>query len=302
MNYYERHIGDYLKDTAHLSLLEHGVYTRLLDVYYTREAPLPAADVARLIGARTREEKAALQVVLAEFFQLDGDAYRQPRADREIARFSDGEPEREVKKANEENRLKRHRMERAALFKALTDAGQHAPWNIGMQDLRALVKALPGQSATAPETPAPPLPATAPATPATATQTPVPNTQTPDKEKYTVADATGAGAPPAPADVIFGLGIPLLTAASVAEKNARSMLGLMRKTHGDDALIAALRRCAQEQPLQPVAWLQAALKAHTPNGKATKREAEVAKWLGPLAKQSEIIDMEPANGPRAALG
>jgi uncharacterized protein YdaU (DUF1376 family) len=32
VNYYERHIGDYLKDTAHLSLLEHGIYTRLLDV------------------------------------------------------------------------------------------------------------------------------------------------------------------------------------------------------------------------------------------------------------------------------
>ena len=41
MNYYKRHIGDYLKDTAHLSLLEHGVYARLLDVYYTRETAIP---------------------------------------------------------------------------------------------------------------------------------------------------------------------------------------------------------------------------------------------------------------------
>ncbi len=24
MNYYERHLGDYAKDTAHLSMLEHG--------------------------------------------------------------------------------------------------------------------------------------------------------------------------------------------------------------------------------------------------------------------------------------
>ena len=54
MNYYERHIGDYLKDTAHLSLLEHGVYSRLLDVYYTRESPIPAADAERLPSHKRR--------------------------------------------------------------------------------------------------------------------------------------------------------------------------------------------------------------------------------------------------------
>jgi hypothetical protein len=70
-----------------------------------------------------------------------------------------------------------------------------------------------------------------------------------------------AEAPPDPADVIFGLGLPLLTAANVSDRNARSMLGLMRKTHGNAAVIRALQRCATEKPLQPVAWLQAALKA-----------------------------------------
>lgn len=87
MNYYERHIGDYLKDTAHLSLLEHGVYTRLLDVYYTREGGIPAADAARLIGARSRDEKAALQAVLGEFFSLVDGHHTQARSDREIERF-----------------------------------------------------------------------------------------------------------------------------------------------------------------------------------------------------------------------
>ncbi len=83
MNYYERHVGDYLKDTAHLSLLEHGVYTRLLDVYYTREQPFAPGEAARLVGARTKEEKAAVESVLAEFF-VDG---RQARCDREIGRY-----------------------------------------------------------------------------------------------------------------------------------------------------------------------------------------------------------------------
>lgn len=89
MNYYERHIGDYLKDTAHLSLLEHGIYTRLLDVYYTRESALPDEQVARLIGARSKEEKDALQAVLAEFFVKTEAGWYQDRCNREIARYQE---------------------------------------------------------------------------------------------------------------------------------------------------------------------------------------------------------------------
>jgi len=86
VNYYERHIGDYLKDTSHLSLLEHGVYARLLDVYYTRESALPSALIARLIGARSKDELAALNVVLLEFFiATEAGDWLQVRCDREIA-------------------------------------------------------------------------------------------------------------------------------------------------------------------------------------------------------------------------
>lgn len=101
-----------------------------------------------------------------------------------------------------------------------------------------------------------------------------------------VPHGTGASAPPPavqphipapanppvvePSEVIFGLGVPMLTEASVSDRNARSMLGLMRKQHGDTAVIDALRRCADEKPLAPVAWLQAALKAKP---QANKREA-----------------------------
>ena len=89
MNYYERHIGDYLKDTSHLSLLEHGVYTRLMDVYYTKETGIPKEDAARLVGAKSKDERLALDAVLKEFFILSADAFRQARCDREIARYKD---------------------------------------------------------------------------------------------------------------------------------------------------------------------------------------------------------------------
>lgn len=200
MNYFELHIGDYAEATAHLSFVEDAAYSRMIRKYYSTEKPLPAdlKQVQRLIGARTREEKSAVATVLEEFFFLDRDGWHNARCDAEIEKFVAGEPEREVKKANEENRVKRHREERSALFKALTDAGLHAPWNIGMVELRAMVERLkPSEPVTPPVTQQPlqvqsPVtpPATAPATPATATQYPVPNTQTPDVNQHPVVAST----------------------------------------------------------------------------------------------------------------
>lgn len=91
MNYYEHHIGDYMKDAAHLSMLEDAAYRRLLDAYYTREIPLPAdaAACCRLIRASGKAEFAAVDAVLREFFVLQDDGWHQKRCDREIARYLD---------------------------------------------------------------------------------------------------------------------------------------------------------------------------------------------------------------------
>ncbi len=87
MNYYERHLGDYAKDTAHLTMIEHGAYGLLLDRYYGTEAGIPADQVHRIARARTREEKHAVDVVLAEFFQLAADGiWINKRAEEEIAK------------------------------------------------------------------------------------------------------------------------------------------------------------------------------------------------------------------------
>lgn len=99
MNFYKRHIGDYLKATSHLSLLEHGIYTRLLDVYYTREGAIPADQAARLVGARSKDEREALDAVLTEFFVQVGGAWTQKRCDEEIAHYQEkAERNREVGK------------------------------------------------------------------------------------------------------------------------------------------------------------------------------------------------------------
>ena len=89
MNYYSHHIGDYLLDTAHLSILEDGVYRRLIDRYYTTEKPLAKDEAAlfRIIRARTNEEKEATRLILDEFFDDTPGGWSHKRCNEEIELF-----------------------------------------------------------------------------------------------------------------------------------------------------------------------------------------------------------------------
>jgi len=86
VNYYEHHLGDYAKDTLHLSMLEHGAYRLLLDRYYATEKGIPADQAHRLARARTRDEREAVDAVLAEFFVLTDGVWCNRRADEEVAK------------------------------------------------------------------------------------------------------------------------------------------------------------------------------------------------------------------------
>ena len=90
MNYYERYCGDYQRDTAHLSLAEHGAYTMMLDTYFSVEKPLPEdfSSLYRVCRAMSRLEQQAVRAVAEQFFPIspdDGLRHNQ-RADREIAK------------------------------------------------------------------------------------------------------------------------------------------------------------------------------------------------------------------------
>jgi uncharacterized protein YdaU (DUF1376 family) len=91
MNYYEHHIGDYDKSTSHLTACEDGIYCRLLRRYYDTEAPLPSdlSVLQRLVRARTKEEKAAVKTVLAEFFTLANDGWHQGHCDKHIKKVQE---------------------------------------------------------------------------------------------------------------------------------------------------------------------------------------------------------------------
>lgn len=91
MNYFEHHIGDYDQATAHLSAVEDGIYSRMIRWYMADEKPLPAdvSAIVRRVRAHSRDEKAAVKTILAEFFELRDDGHHQSRCDAEIARFKE---------------------------------------------------------------------------------------------------------------------------------------------------------------------------------------------------------------------
>lgn len=89
MNYYDHHIGDYAQATSHLSFVEDAAYCRMIRKYYAEEKSLPAEikAVQRLVGARTNEEKKAVETILNEFFVLQADGWHNSRCDRDLAAY-----------------------------------------------------------------------------------------------------------------------------------------------------------------------------------------------------------------------
>lgn len=94
-----------------------------------------------------------------------------------------------------------------------------------------------------------------------------------EEKSNSVAKATGDKSPMSPDEIIFGYGVPLLTSAGVADKQARSFLGGLRKSHGDEALVNALRECVRAKPLQPLEWLAKVLPPEGIKPKLNKQEA-----------------------------
>jgi len=102
-------------------------------------------------------------------------------------------------------------------------------------------------------------------------------------------DKSSGGKPPSltPDEIILGYGLPILTNAGTAEKQARSFLGGLRKQHGDDALVNALRECIRAKPLQPLEWLAKAMPP--PGSTSTKPNKQEALEARNRAVADEMI-------------
>ncbi len=150
MNYYEHHLGDYLRDTAHLSMVEDGAYRRLLDTYYVKEQPLPLElrDVYRLVRASTKPERDAVAIVLREFFQETPEGWRHKRCDTEIAKYQESAPDREAKRESERERQRRTRERRAHLFDVLREHGVVPAYDTPMSELQRLASHIESRPVT----------------------------------------------------------------------------------------------------------------------------------------------------------
>lgn len=88
MNYFNLYPGDYMRDTADLSLTEHGAFLVLLLTYYSTEQPVPTemANLNRICRAVTPDEQSAVAYIADRFFPVTRGERRNGRADREIAK------------------------------------------------------------------------------------------------------------------------------------------------------------------------------------------------------------------------
>lgn len=108
MNWYKHYIGDFQRDTGHLSLTERGAYRALLDHHYATERPLPKRtdELCRIVGAVTKAERQAVQRVLDEFWDEGPDGWSNGRAQREMGK---ADHQRDVNRATAQQREARRR-------------------------------------------------------------------------------------------------------------------------------------------------------------------------------------------------
>ena len=86
MKSYTIDLNKYKIETSHLSLLEHGVYLQLKNLYLSQESPLSADTdkIKRLINARTQDEKDAVDNILADFFIQTDNQFLNEQLDKHI--------------------------------------------------------------------------------------------------------------------------------------------------------------------------------------------------------------------------
>lgn len=232
-------IGAYTADTMDLTTLQHGAYLLLLLNYWRKRAPLPDNDeTLRTIVKLERAEWKRNRPTLAAFFRVGDGVWWHKRVEAEIIEAD----------------------KRAAAAKAKALKGAEGRWGKSPRDATGSAPASASGNATSN---APSMPEALPKDMPKQCPTPSP---IPIPTGSSDADASGGEPPDAdvtvePVEVIFGLGVPLLTAAGIAEKQARTFLGLQRKLARSDQRVAdAIRQAIDSKALQPLEFIVGVLK------------------------------------------
>jgi uncharacterized protein YdaU (DUF1376 family) len=186
-HFYSWFPGDYMRDTAHLSMVEDAAYRRLIDSYYmTGKLQAIACVLLRVCRAVTPEEQDAVSKVATEFFTERNGYLFNEKIEHELARSRSVSLSRSEsgKRGASEKKRRRSAME-AAIAKA-----------------NAMASASANELANQ--------------------QQPIPSVYTVGKPTVTAAPSS---APSSPKEVIFTLGVSILTGQGDKESQARSFLG-----------------------------------------------------------------------------
>lgn len=249
MNFYKHYIGDFQRDTAHLSLLERGAYRELLDALYANERPLPKdrKDLYRIARCESGADRKAVDRVIAEFFTETPEGYMQRRAMDEISKAAHqravnqslgklgGRPRKtqSVLEAGQNDGPKMNRTETESVSESVSESVNEREPN-------------GNRTETEPE----------------------PNRNPNQTPEYSVSKDTGVPpAPRDPPDPIFGDGLAYLREAGIPERGARSLLGKLRKTVGDLVAVELLAKAQQLSVSDPASWLRAAAERRMAAGR-----------------------------------
>ncbi|CAB4200251.1 Protein of unknown function DUF1376 [uncultured Caudovirales phage] len=231
MRYFKLHIGDFVAATARLSLIEEGIYMRLLIRCYQDEKPLPIDldEIARMIGARRHAEKVAMSAVVRQFFSREEDGWHQKRVDAEIEKYA---AKVILARSNGQSGGRHAARQREQELNDLNELGNQDATSVGVS---------PGASGV------------------------------PNQEPRTMNHQSKDAAPPGAASgdltkTMFDQGIAYLTGTGVkSDQQARALLGKWKKALGSDGSLIELLATAQRQGVvEPVGWMTKAIQAREP--------------------------------------
>lgn len=72
---------------------------------------------------------------------------------------------------------------------------------------------------------------------------------------------------------IFQVAVPWLVERGVPDRNARSLMGAARRQLGDDGAWELAQQFMREKPVEPAAWISAAINARMPAGKGKGKQS-----------------------------
>lgn len=223
MKFYKRFPGDIIKKTSGLTMAQFGAYDRLIDWCYANELPIDPEEVYTITHAMTPADRRDVDRVLAKFFTLAEDGYRQERIDEVIAEAlpkieaarengkKGGRPIGSTKKPTGLSEETQQRTEKAVSQKAIQSHNQTSPL----------------------------------------------------RSEYSEANASAAGAaavkPPEELTKaeLWSAGKSLLIEGGLPEKQAGSFVGGLCKAYGDAIVVEAVRATVVHGPAGALEYLKA---------------------------------------------